>query len=354
VVDVLKERGFDYLMVGPSADLTYLTGLEPVADERFKSLLVAADGGHFAIAPRLCKEEFEDELAPDIPVYVWDDSDGPSGTVGGAFREHAVSGRTVALNDGVRAIDVLYMTGEFGVRLADGGGIAPGLRLIKSPEEIDCQHAVGRMADEVLYALEKYIKPGLTERDIQIRLRDEFESRGGDRVTWVIGSGPNGALPHNTRSDRVVGERDIIIVDFGARHRGYRSDTTRTFVVGEPTDEQRRVYGIVLEAHLAAEAAVRPGVRACDVDRAARGVIERAGYGEYFNHRTGHGIGIVVHEQPNIMESNKTVLRVGMTFSIEPGIYLPGKFGVRIENCVEVTESGAVPFTRYPRELRVI
>jgi Xaa-Pro aminopeptidase len=205
-----------------------------------------------------------------------------------------------------------------------------------------------------LDALGNYIRPGLTERDIQIRLRDEFEKRGGEKVTWVVGSGPNGALPHNTKSDRAVEERDVVVVDFGARYRGYRSDTTRTFIVGEPTEEQRRVYEAVLAAHLAGEAAVRPGVRACDVDRAARAVIEEGGYGPYFTHRTGHGIGVTGHELPNISASDTTVLEPGMTFSIEPGIYLPGKFGVRIENCVAVTENGAEPFTRYPRELRAI
>jgi Xaa-Pro aminopeptidase len=354
VAGILKEKTLDYLVVGPSPDMEYLTRLTPIADERFKALFVAGDGGHFAVAPRLCKEEFEEELFPEISVYVWDDSDGPSGAVGRAFSENEVSGRKLALNDGVRAIEVLYMADEFGVKLVDGGAVVSSIRRVKGPEEVACQKAVGALADEVLYALEKYIRPGLSERDIQIRLRDEFEKRGGEKVTWVIASGPNGALPHYTKSDRVVLERDIIIVDFGARFRGYRSDTTRTFVVGEPAEEQRKVYEIVLAAHLAAEASVRPGVRACDVDRTARGVIEDAGYGEYFTHRTGHGIGIVVHEQPNIMASDKTVLQPGMTFSIEPGIYLPGKFGVRIENCVVVTENGAEPFTRYPRELRVI
>jgi Xaa-Pro aminopeptidase len=354
VVDVLKREKLDYLMVGPSPDMEYLAGLTPVADERFKVLCVSKNGKHFAIAPKLCREEFEGELAPDIPVYVWGDDEGPISAIERAFAEYVVADSFMAMNDGIRAIDVIDLVERYRIKPRNGGELVAQLRQVKSPEEVECQRAVGKLADEVLYALEGYIRSGLTERDIQIRLRDEFEKRGGERVTWVIGSGPNGALPHNTKSDRVVEEHDVVIVDFGARYRGYRSDTTRTFIVGEPTEEQRRVYEIVLAAHLAGEAAVRPGVRACDVDKAARTVIEEAGYGKYFTHRTGHGIGIMVHELPNISASNTTVLESGMTFSIEPGIYLPGKFGVRIENCVVVTEKGAEPFTHYPRELRVI
>jgi Xaa-Pro dipeptidase len=354
LVDVLTQEKLDCLMIGPSADMEYLVGLKPVADERFKALCVAQNGKHFTIAPKLCREEFENEVAPDIPVYVWGDEESPAPAVDKAFKEHGTANSVMALNDGIRAIDIIETASRYNLELVRGEALVARLRQVKNPEEVSCQKAVGKLADEVLYELEGYIRPGLTERDIQIRLRDAFEKRGGERVTWVIGSGPNGALPHNTRSDRIVEEHDIVVVDFGASYRGYRSDTTRTFVVGEPTDEQRHVYETVLAAHLAGEAAARPGVRACDVDRAARAVIEDAGYGQYFTHRTGHGIGIVVHELPNISASNTTVLEAGMTFSIEPGIYLPGKFGVRIENCVVVTEKGAEAFTHYPRELRVI
>lgn len=353
LVGILRERNLDNLLVGPSPDMEYLTKISPIVDERFKVLCVSKTGKHFAIAPRMCQEEFEDELG-EMPIYFWGDHEGPLPAIERAFKENGIDGSTLALNDGIRAIDVLFMVDRFGVRLADGGEVVSVLRRAKGPEEIECQKAVGKLADEVLYELEKFIRPGVSERDIQRKLRDTFEERGGDKVTWVIGSGPNGALPHNTRSDRIVEKSDIVIVDFGAKYRGYRSDTTRTFVVGEPTEEQRRVYETVLEAHLAGESAVKPGVRACDIDGVVRGVIEKAGFGEYFTHRTGHGIGIIAHEPPYISAADTTVLEKGMTFSIEPGIYLRGKFGVRIENCVVVTDKGAEPFTHYPRELRII
>ena len=354
LVEILAKKDLDHIMIGPSPDMEYLTKIAPIIDERFKALVVSKDGRNFAIAPQICKDEFEEELLPDIPVYTWSDDTGPDAAIERAFGEYGLRDTVVALNDGIRAIDVLAMQRKYGLELADGDELVSLLRRAKSPEETECQKAVGALADEVLYEIEKFLKPGLTERDVWLKLRDEFERRGGEKISGIFASGPNGAMPHYTKYDRVIEKNDLVVIDFGGKYRGYRSDTTRTFVIGEPTEEQRKVYEIVLKAQKAGEAFVRPGIRACDLDRTVRGVIEEAGYGDYFTHRTGHGIGIIAHEPPYITATETTVLEEGMSFSIEPGIYLPGKFGVRIENCVVVTKDGCEAFTHYPRGLKVL
>ena len=354
LVEILVKKGLEHIMIGPSSDMEYLTKIAPIIDERFKVLVISKNGKNFAIAPQICKDEFEEELLPDIPVYLWGDDTGPAAAIDMAFGEHGLSDVTVALNDGIRAIDVLSMQKKYQLKLVDGDELVSILRRAKSPEEIERQKAVGALADEVLCEIENFIRPGLREYDIWLKLRDEFERRGGGKISGIFASGPNGAMPHYTKYDRVIEKNDLMVVDFGGTYRGYRSDTTRTFVIGEPTEEQRKVYEVVLKAQKAGEAFVKPGIRACDLDRTVRGVIEEAGYGSYFTHRTGHGIGIIAHEPPYITATETTTLQEGMTFSIEPGIYLPGKFGVRIENCVVVTKDGCEAFTHYPRELRVI
>ena len=356
LVSAMREQGMRNLLVAPSADMEYLVGVDLLGDERFTVLCVSAEGRHFIISPRISEGEFRSSAAvcEQIPIFFWTDNEGSQGAVERAFCEHGVSGTTLAVNDDVRAVDVVHLQDVYGLKLVVGGDLVPRLRMVKDAEEVACQKAVGGLADEVLGALAAYIRPGVSERGIQRVLRDAFEELGGEKVSWVIGSGPNGAQPHNTGTDRVVEAGDFVVVDFGAKYRGYRSDTTRTFAVGEPGAKQREVYETVLAAHLAGERFARPGVRACEVDAVVRRVIEEAGYGGYFTHRTGQGIGITTHEAPYISARDETVLEPGMSFSIEPGIYLPGEFGVRIEDCVTVTGNGCESFTHYPRELQVL
>ena len=353
VAALLGSNGMDALLVATSPDLEYLTGLNPIDDERFKGICIYPDGRFFAIAPSLCGDEFREDLGESPSIYLWKDTEGPGKAFAEAFRDYGAPGR-LGVNDAVRAAHVIAIAAEYGMKLLDGRKIVAAVRMDKSQDEVDRLCKVGTLADEVLRQLAAFIVPGMSEKDVQLKLRDVYESIGGEKISYVVATGPNSALPHYNKTGRIIGKNDVVLIDFGGRYRGYRSDTTRTFFVGEPTGEQKKIYSIVLEAHLAGEAAVAEGVRACDVDRAVRGVIEKAGYGEYFTHRTGHGIGIVAHEAPDISSTDMTILKKGMAFSIEPGIYLPGKFGVRIENCVAVTEKGALPFTRFPRELTVL
>lgn len=349
----LETSGMDALLVATSPDLEYLTGLNPIDDERFKGICIFPDGRFFAVVPSLCGEEFREDLGESVAIYLWKDTEGPEKAFDAAFRTFGVP-RKLGVNDAVRATSVIEIAGKHGIELLDGRKIVATVRMNKSQEEVDRLLKVGTLADEVLRKIAAWIVPGMSERDVQLKLRDIYESIGGEKISYVVGSGPNSALPHYNKSARVIEKSDVVLIDFGGRHQGYRSDTTRTFFIGNPSEEQKKIYSIVLEAHLAGEAVVAEGVRACDIDKAVRSVIERAGYGEYFTHRTGHGIGIVAHEAPDISATDTTVLKKGMAFSIEPGIYLPGKFGIRIENCVVVTEKGALPFTRFPRELTVL
>jgi len=196
---------------------------------------------------------------------------------------------------------------------------------------------------------------GRREIDIGTDLAALLREHGHSQVDFtVVGSGPNGANPHHELSDRVIERGDMVVLDFGGVRDGYGSDTTRTVHVGEPDDEELKVYDIVRRAQQAGFEAVRPGVACQEVDRAARKVIADAGYGEYFIHRTGHGIGLTTHEPPYMIEGETQPLRPGMCFSIEPGIYLPGRFGVRTEDIVTVTEDGGRRLNNSSRELRIV
>jgi Xaa-Pro dipeptidase len=353
LLPLMSECEVNALFVSVSPDLEYLTGLNPIDDERFKGICVYPDGRFFALAPTLCLDEFREDLGNEIEIFPWADTEGPANAMACAFKKYGVP-KILGVNDSVRAADILPIALEHGIILKNARHVVATVRMQKSQNEIDRLCKTGTLADEVLRQLSCFIKPGLTERQLQNKLRDVYESLGGEKITYVVCAGPNSALPHYNKSSGVIRENDVVLIDFGGRYNGYRSDTTRTFFVGEPTAEQKKIYQIVLEAHLTGESAVKEGVLASDIDHAVRGVIEKAGYGEFFTHRTGHGIGIVAHESPNISATDYTVLRKGMAFSIEPGIYLPGKFGIRIENCVTVTDKGALAFTKFPREMIIL
>jgi Xaa-Pro aminopeptidase len=205
--------------------------------------------------------------------------------------------------------------------------------------------------------ISKFIRRGISERDVQERLLTLFIEHGGSGPSFspIVASGPGGSMPHYQRNDRILQDGDFVVVDMGCRYKGYCSDMTRTFCIGEPTEEMKRVYATVLEAQKTGEAAVRNGATGQDVDRAARKIINDAGYGEYFLNRLGHGVGIAIHEDPYIVDGNDVPLEPGNVFSIEPGIYLPGKFGVRIENLVAVKPDGnAEPLNKFTRDMIII
>ncbi|HYF74998.1 MAG TPA: M24 family metallopeptidase, partial [Candidatus Nitrosocosmicus sp.] len=230
------------------------------------------------------------------------------------------------------------------------------MRLQKNQEEEDFLRKAAAIADEVMGKVIAYIRPGLIERDISKKIEELFMECGGQGLSFypIVASGPNTSRPHYNKDDRRIEEQDVIILDFGCRYNGFCSDISRTVFVGEPTEEQRKVFDIVVKANTAAEELVKPGVTAEQVDLTARNIIRDAGYGHCFLNRTGHGIGMAVHEGPYIKEGNTQILEPGMTFSVEPGIYIAGRFGMRVEDIVLVTENGKEVLNKYTKDIIIV
>lgn len=230
------------------------------------------------------------------------------------------------------------------------------LRGSKDAEEIERMEGAQRIAEGALHQLLKEIRIGMTEKEIAARLQYLMVSAGAEKLSFdtIVASGPNSSMPHAVPTERKIEKGDFVTIDFGCVYRGYCSDTTRTVAVGEVSDEMRAVYNIVLEAQLAGIAAAKAGVSGKEIDGAARQVIEKAGYGKYFGHSFGHSLGIDIHENPNATPGNEEAMPVGAVISAEPGIYLPGKFGVRIEDVLVLEEDGCRNITAFPKELLVI
>ncbi|MBL3538985.1 Xaa-Pro peptidase family protein [Aminivibrio sp.] len=350
----LKKLGLDAVYLGPSADLEYIGGLDTHPDERVRGLMVSKDGRCFAMTPLLYREEMVNAFG-DVPFYAeWNDHEGFTGAFRRGCEHLGIVGGKIAFNDGVRAVDMLAVRDAMDLQMCNGAGILDPLRSRKDEDELAVMREASRIVDEVVGKLRDFIRPGMTERQIAKKIPEFFEEAGSNEISFapIVAGGPNGSMPHYGGDQRVIEENDVIIIDLGGRYKSYCSDTTRTFFTGTPTEEQKKVYEIVRQAQAAGEAAVKPGATGQDVDRAARQVIIDAGYGEYFFNRVGHGIGLAVHESPYMIEGNDKPLEPGNVFSVEPGIYLPGKFGVRIENIVAVRADGTgEALNHFPRDL---
>jgi D-alanyl-D-alanine dipeptidase len=286
-----------------------------------------------------------------VEILDWRDGEDPYRLVAGVLG----AGR-YAVTDQTWASHLLALEdATVDCRFVASGRVLPLLRAVKDADELALLRAAGASADAVFDEIVRQPFAGRRELEVAADLDRLLRGQGHERVDFtIVGSGPNAASPHHAAGERVISAGDAVVLDFGGVRQGYCSDITRTVFVGEPDQEQLRVYEVVRAAQQAAFESVRPGVAAQDVDRAARAVIEAAGYGDRFVHRTGHGIGMEVHEPPYIVEGNGTVLRAGMTFSDEPGIYLPGRFGVRIEDQVAVTAEGAERLNDASRELAIV
>jgi D-alanyl-D-alanine dipeptidase len=353
---VAVEVGLDAVVVAPSPDLAYLTGYVPMPMERLTLLVVRPDGDALLVVP-----ELERPLALDSPVgqtmdaeriVGWRDGVDPYTLVADALPR---TGR-VAVGDSTWASHVLQLQ-----RVAPGLAFEAAsptigrLRSVKDDDELGALRRAGRGADETFRAICGMGFLGRREEEVAADLAELLVTNGHVRADFtIVASGPNSASPHHEPGGRTILPHDAVVLDFGGELAGYFSDTTRTVVVGEPPAGFAEVFAIVHEAQDAAVRTVRPGVTAQEIDRVARRLIDDAGYGERFFHRTGHGIGLEVHEPPYIIEGNETVLEPGMTFSVEPGIYLEGTFGVRIEDIVAVTADGVERLNRSTRELQVV
>lgn len=353
---IMAERKIDLMVIGTSGDLNYLAGIDSSLCKRFKGLFIFADKRYFYITAKLYYEETREALGEDADIIVWDDSEGFITAIEKANKKYNLEGLVIGVNEAIRAVDILDIMGVVNSKYVNGSSVMEELRLIKTDEEREYMKKAGEIADDVVGELVKFIKPGMTERDIKDKIYELFEKKWELNRSFeaIVASGPNSSKPHYNGCDRIIEENDVIVLDLGCRYKGYCSDISRMVFVGEPTEEQKKVYEIVLKAQSEAEKFARRGVTAEEVDAVARNIIKDAGYGECFINRLGHGIGMDVHEGPYIKEGNKQVLENGMAFSIEPGICIPGKFGMRVENIVFINNDKAETLNNFTKEMIVI
>jgi Xaa-Pro aminopeptidase len=349
----IEAGGFDALVLSPSPDLNYLTGYDPIPFER-PTLLVLRPG----VDPVLLVPELERPLAAASPVgdrlelVAWRDGTDPYEAAAGILGESA----GIAVTDRLWASHLLGLQGALpGASFAAGSPLMGRLRAVKDTQELEALRRAGRAADETFRQILDMSFQGRSEEDVANDLATLLVRNGHVRAEFtIVASGPNAASPHHEPGGRTILPRDAVVMDFGGALGGYFSDTTRTVVVVEPPEGFEPAYDIVQEAQAAAVDAVRPGIETQELDRIARAVIEGAGYGDRFIHRTGHGIGLEVHEPPYLVEGDCTVLEPGMTFSVEPGVYFDGRFGIRIEDIVAVTDDGVERLNRSTRDLRLV
>jgi Xaa-Pro aminopeptidase len=353
------EAGVDLLVVTPGTDLRYLLGGGGDSHERLTCLVLGADG--HAAPPALLVPKLEqpgwaglplDELG--VEVVTWTDGEDPYLLVS----DLAGGPRRVAVADSMPAAHVFGLRDALPeARQSLAGSVLAELRMRKDAAEVAELRAAGAAIDRVHARMDEFLRPGRTEAQAGADIAAAIVAEGHTRAAFVIvGSGPNGASPHHDLSDRVIRAGDVVVVDIGGPlASGYNSDCTRTYAVAaEPPAAVREAYAVLQAAQEAACLVARPGVGAQEVDATARRIITEAGFGPRFVHRTGHGIGLDVHEAPYIVAGNQRALEPGMAFSVEPGIYLEGEWGARIEDIVVVTEDGAERLNGRPRDLVVL
>ena len=349
-----QEAGLAGLLVTPGPDLIYFTGYAPVAiTERITMLVIPVDGEPAMIVPKLERPDAENAAGASTSGLVdWTDGSDPYEATAKLLAE---TGR-YAVSDSAWAMHLLGLQGQLPrSSYVSMTSDLPMLRAIKDDAEIERLASAAAAADQAYEEIVQVRFAGRSETEVGGDLADLLRQFGHSQVDFtVVGSGPNGANPHHEIGDRVIEDGDMVVLDFGGLKHGYGSDTTRTVHVGEPTQEEREVHEIVRLAQQAGFEAVKPGIECQEVDRVPRAVITEAGYGEYFIHRTGHGIGITTHEPPYMVEGETHLVQPGMCFSIEPGIYLPNRFGVRIEDIVTVTGEGGRRLNQTPHEMRIV
>lgn len=350
----------DWVALVPGPNLIYFTGLHMHLSERpIVALFPADDELPVLIAPRF--EVGKAQSGPvrlDWRVFSYTDDMPYAGAFEQAAQQAHLHGKTIAVEPlQMRVMEwALLSNAVEGINQVSAAEMIASLRMCKDADEIAAMRRAVEMTEDVLTQALEDIRAGMTERQVAGLLMRRMLSAGAHSLPFqpLVQSGPNGANPHGTSGERTLQRGDLVVIDFGLTIADYSSDITRTFAVGDAAAEIREIYEVVKAANAAGRAAARPGATGEDVDRAARAVIEDAGYGQYFIHRTGHGLGLEGHEPPYMVKGDRTVLRPGMTFTIEPGIYIPGTGGVRIEDDVVITESGSLSLTTFTRDLVIL
>jgi Xaa-Pro aminopeptidase len=348
------DAGLAGLVITPGYDLRYLIGSRAQTFERLTALVLPASGDPTVVVPRLELASLKESAVTELGLAVrdWVDGDDPYRLVADALG----GGSATAVTDAMPALHLLPLADVLGVVPVLATDVLRRLRMIKDAAEIDALRKAGAAIDRVHARVPDFLVPGRTEADVAADIAEAIVAEGHSEVAFIIvGSGPHGADPHHECSDRELRAGDVVVVDIGGPYEpGYNSDSTRTYSIGEPDPDVARRYAVLQRAQQAAVDAVRPGVTAEQVDAAARDVLAAEGLAEAFVHRTGHGIGLSVHEEPYIVAGNDLILEPGMAFSIEPGVYFPGQWGARIEDIVVVTADGAESVNHRPHDLIVV
>ena len=349
------ERAVDVLLITPSSDYAYLLGYRAPALERLTCLIVPADGEPALVLPHLeeplARHELG-ELADEITLVPWEETDDPIRLV-----QAIVAGaRRVALQDQMWARVALRLRAALDpTELVEAGPTMSALRRIKSPEEVERLRSAASAADSVMGAILGERLSRRTEAEVSRHIRELLLEAGHDEAGFaIVASGPNSASPHHEAGDRLIVTGDALVLDLGGTRAGYCSDTSRTAFVGDPPPDFAALHAVLRDAQAAACEAVQPGVACGEIDAVARRVIDQAGYGDAFIHRTGHGIGMETHEEPYIVASNDELLQEGHAFSVEPGIYVADQWGARIEDIVICTDAGGERLNTTSTELYVV
>ena len=354
-----RAAGIDLIALVPGPNLVYFTGLHMHLSERPIVALIPSNND----PPILITPFFEvgkatsGKVKLDWQVHSYKDGVPYQAVFDEAAALHRLAGKTIGVEPlQMRVLEWSLLSAAANVKQASAAEAIAELRMRKDAGEVAAMKRAITLTEDALTRTLEDIRPGMAERQVAAVLMNRMLEAGAENLPFppLIQAGPSGANPHAGAGDRVIAAGDLLIMDFGLTLNDYSSDITRTIAVGEPSSEMKRVYDTVKAANAAGRAAVKPGVTCASVDQAARDVIEAAGYGEYFTHRTGHGLGLEGHEPPYIVAGNDLVLQPGMTFTVEPGIYLPGKGGVRIEDNVVVTEAGCESLTTFTRDLVVL
>ncbi|WP_040790973.1 M24 family metallopeptidase [Nocardia paucivorans] len=354
-VQAMRKAHLDALLITPGPDLRYLIGSRAQSFERLTCLVITADNATpSVVVPKLELPGLAESAVSELGLQVldWVDGTDPYQLV----RSTLHVGSRVAVAEEMPARHLLPLAESFSGLPVSATPVLRELRMIKDEAEIEALRRAGAAIDRVHARMGEWLRVGRTEAEVGRDIAEAILAEGHSEAAFVIvGSGPNGASPHHELSDRRIEQGDVVVVDIGGPvEPGYYSDSTRTYVLGEPDTRITARYDELERAQAAAVAAVRPGIRAGEVDATARDLLTDAGLGSAFVHRTGHGIGLSVHEEPYIMAGNDLELRPGMAFSVEPGIYFTGEWGARIEDIVVVTENGHEALNLRPHELTVL
>ena len=359
LVASLRTSKLDAVILNPGSTLTYLTGAEFHLMERPVVLFVVPGQDPVLVLPELELPKLDSFPYKVQPFAYGENPSEWKNVFRKAVQVLSLDGKRIGVEPRqLRLLEFNYVkAGAPESEFSDASAVLTGLRLKKDQTEVDTMRRAVRIAQDALEAAIPLIKIGMTERELASELVIQLLKHGSDSnlpFAPIVSSGSNGANPHASPSDRKLQVGDLLVVDWGARYNHYISDLTRTFAVGEVDDEYKKIHKIVQEANAAGRAAGKPGQPCANVDIAARDVIEKSGYGKYFTHRTGHGIGMEGHEDPYMRGDNMQLLEPGMAYTVEPGIYLPNRNGVRIEDNMAVTENGVDCLSDMPREIHVV